>query len=95
MPKPFLEFSITADSDDTWAGTRRGSFLVELIASFVDVSGQQFEDGTKVKLTLTEPGDFVNSDDEVGGVVRCQRTVFVKEDYATVKMMIETSKSNC
>lgn len=92
MTKPFLEFTITADSDDTRAGTRKGSFLVELIASFVDVSGGQYKDEAKVKLTLTEPGDFVNSDDDVGGVVRCQRTVFVKEDYATVKKMIEAAK---
>lgn len=85
----FIEVTIVVDSSDALAVPRKGGIGVNTIASFIDVSGEKFAGNAKVKLTLTEPADYLT--DEGKEVVHCQRTLYVQEDYATVRIMMEAA----
>lgn len=88
----FVELTVITDSDVTTIGPFKGSFRAELIASFVDISGVKKGPAAmlmKTMITLTEPGDLVNSDDETGGVVRTQRVIYVQESYDEVKKLLD------
>lgn len=84
----FFELNIVADSTDTSARIRRGSFRADQVTSFIDVSGDGNSGGAQTKVTLAEPDDFVNDDDETGGVVRGQRTLYVQESYDDVASLL-------
>lgn len=97
----FVELTVITDSDvSNIAGPFKGSFRPELIASFVDIYEHNEEKRRpaaklmKTMITLTEPGDFVNSEDDTGGVVRTQRMIYVQESYDEVKKLLANGGRN-
>ncbi|MFM0632687.1 hypothetical protein [Paraburkholderia xenovorans] len=79
MLTKFIEVTIVSDSADTSGHARKASVRADQITSFVDISAEKFSGHPLVRISLAEPHDFLNSDDEAGGVVRAQRTIFVQE----------------
>lgn len=85
MKPHFIEFTITSDSNGPLVIPRKGMVRHDVITSVVDVSSGDYRAGTNTEITLQEETDYVNDADEVGGVVRGLRTLYVQEDYETVK----------
>jgi hypothetical protein len=88
MLTKFIEVTIVSDSADTSAHARKASVRADQITSFVDISAEKFSGHPLVRISLAEPHDFLNSDDEAGGVVRAQRTIFVQESYETIQRLL-------
>lgn len=86
MLDSFIEVTIVADSADTMANVRKASVRRDQIASFVDVSAAL--GNANVKISLAEPDDFINGDDETGGVAHRRRTIYVQETYAIIRAAI-------
>ncbi|WP_454727694.1 MULTISPECIES: hypothetical protein [Cupriavidus] len=91
MPIKFIELNVVSDSADTSAKVRKGTFRADQVVSFLDVSSDGHHGGTKTKITLAEANDYVNDEDETGGVVRGQRTIYVQESYDDVAALVLAS----
>ncbi|KKI36156.1 hypothetical protein VI03_25660 [Burkholderia vietnamiensis] len=86
--------TIVSDSGDTLMHARKASIRLDQITSFVDVSEARGATRAKVKVGLQDPSDFINDDDEVGGVVHGRRTIFVLESYDDIKQAIAAAGSH-
>lgn len=85
----FIEITVVTDSSDALASPRKALLQADRITSVVDVSSGKYATGVLTSIGTDEPNDFVNDDDEVGGVVRAERTLFVQESYQVVRTMLE------
>ena len=57
-------------SSDPLARPRKALLRADWITAVVDVSSGEYVDGAITSIATQEPADFVNDDDETGGVVR-------------------------
>ncbi len=83
MQIAFFEVTVVSDPETVSFTGRKAMFRVDQCVSVEDVSEEKFNPKTGTKIVLGEPADW-QVDEEPGGVVRAQRRVFVREDYATV-----------
>jgi hypothetical protein len=88
MDRQFFEVTVTTDSSNGVARQRNAMIRRDQVASSVDIDGESLADRARVMITLAQPEDYVNTDDDVGGVVRASRTLFVQEDYTQVKQLV-------
>jgi len=89
--KHFVEVTVVTDSADVLTSPRNVLLRADRITSVMDVSSGDYMTGVLTSIGTDEPGDFVNDDDEVGGVVRAERKLFVQESYQTVRTMLEAA----
>ncbi|WER48611.1 hypothetical protein CupriaWKF_27970 [Cupriavidus sp. WKF15] len=87
-----MEVTIVWDSTDPEPGPRRGSLRADQITSFVDVSARRDALGSQVHLVLAQPHDYVNEEDDAGGVVRAQRELYVLESYDMIREELRAAK---
>lgn len=87
----FIEITVVTDSQDTLVKPRKALLRVDRITSVSDVSEGQYINNVLTMIGTDEPGDFINTDDEAGGVVRAERSLFVQESYQAVRNMIEAA----
>ncbi|MDO9236184.1 MAG: hypothetical protein Q7U28_09165 [Aquabacterium sp.] len=85
----FLPLTVISDSSDSLISPRKMLLRVDLVASVVDVTSAGYVMGAITSITTTEPQDFINDDDEVGGVVHGVRTIAVQESIETVRSLLE------
>ena len=88
MRENFVEFTVVVDSSDSLARPRKGSFAPSQIVGFIDIDNQGPAERALTKITLLESDDYINTDDEIGGVVRASRTLYVQEAYEEVKAIL-------
>jgi len=87
----FIEVTVVSDSSDPLARPRKALLRADWITSVVDISSGEYMDEAITSIGTREPVDFVNDDDEAGGVVRAERTFVVQESYQTVRAMLEAA----
>lgn len=87
----FIELTILSDSADTLSIPRLAMLRVDQITSVVDVSEANYATGVKTMILTEEPFDFLNEDDETGGVVRAARIVYVRNFYTEVRSKISAA----
>lgn len=83
--KRFLSLTVTSDSSDVLVSPRKMLLRADLVASVVDISAGGYSMGAITSITTTEPQDYINDDDDTGGVVHGVRTLAVQESIETVQ----------
>ncbi|MDN7901472.1 MULTISPECIES: hypothetical protein [Burkholderia cepacia complex] len=87
----FFEVTIVSDSDDTLVHARKALIRPDEVTCVVDVSAAKYAGEPGVKITLEQSNDYVNEDDDAGGVVQARRTIFALESYEAIKQALQVT----
>ncbi|MFX1767997.1 hypothetical protein PWP93_36620 [Paraburkholderia sp. A1RI-2L] len=87
----FFEVTIVSDSDDTLANARKALIRPDQVTCVVDVSAAKYAGEPKAKISLEQSNDYVNEDEDGGGVVHARRTIFVLESYEAIKQALQVT----
>lgn len=85
----FVEVTILNDSSSPLVSPRKGLIRADRITSVIDISSGNYAMGAITEVTLLEPCDGINTDDEVGGVIHAYRQLSISESYEEVRDMLE------
>lgn len=101
-PARYLTLTLVADSGDTGYGVRRIAVRVDQIATFTDVSADNYNLKPNTCVHLVEPGDWEadgvpqgDDDEEVarGGVVRAYRQIYVRESFDEIAGLLDPERN--
>ena len=87
----FIEVTVVTDSADPLAHPRKAVLRADRVTCIVDISAALYASGGLTQVCTEEPADFINEDDETGGVVRAERSFHVLEPYVTVRNLLDAA----